>query len=938
MGLGAPGRLAVRSALTLVLLLLFAPVLRQGVNLAHAAGAVLSVSPTSNLPHGVEAITGRGFDPLTTVTVSVTTSAGSSVAGTLTSDVAGSLNGLVTLPFTLDSGVPNQISAVEGSNGPTASSAVTGISVIPSIGNGQQVSAHLGDVVSLHAIGYAPHDPLTITVNGAAVVLPPNAPPYITGDTGTLDCSIVVPISALPGQGTIVVAGQATGQGQQDSSSVPINVAGAQNLVVTPNPVRAGANVKIAAGGFGPYEQVGLSFGYHDAVSNGATVSASTAMTSAAGTLDTVFPIPVSAGAGTQAVLTARGQSTGLSLGQTVTVLGQPGVVTVPSGAKPGNAIGVAGTGFQPGERVFLSTVLFSTPSAGLVIDPSGSFSSTFTIKGMLAPGVYNIGASGINGDQATARFVISPSAKPHIVVRPALVSPGDSLHVQGSSFLASERVTLSINAVPLTPQDGPITASAAGVFNSTVRVPKLRASGTYVMTAQGMLSGEKVTAQVHVQQAPVSTVYFAEGYTGGGPATRFGESLDVLNTNPITALGKIAYYFANGITQSVSITVPAHARLTEDVGQDVGQNQVVSALVQFDRSVTTTRTITRTTVSGSPLATSISSGEAGLSQYWYFSEGYTGASFQEYLALFNPGDVAAQVMIQTFGASGTSPTAPISRVVPAHTRVTVNMRAIEPNRSFGMLVQSDQGIAAERVLYWGTGSGSSKFSTSVSQGARGPAAVWTFPYVSTSKGDQSFLSLTDPTTVAAHVQLSVYGNNGTQSAPASITVDPGSRLTVALPSKTASANSAVSIVANSDVPIVVEQAQYFGGSPNTGSHSGSIITGPLKAAAGWNFTVSNTDRLTTGDWYVLNTGTKAAQLKATTYDSSGATVTYVRNAPAGRVTKLDLGNSNSAQGVMSTVWSSSAPISILAVLHTADGMESAVVTGDDPGNAGYAG
>jgi hypothetical protein len=291
--------------------------------------------------------------------------------------------------------------------------------------------------------------------------------------------------------------------------------------------------------------------------------------------------------------------------------------------------------------------------------------------------------------------------------------------------------------------------------------------------------------------------------------------------------------------------------------------------------------------------------------------------------------------MVQTFGASGTSPTAPISRTVPPHTRITVNMRAIEPNRSFGMLVQSDQGIAAERVLYWGAGAGSSKFGTAVNQGARGPAAVWTFPYVSTTKGDQAYLSFTDPTTVAAHVQFSVIGSHGALAAPAPITVDPGSRLTVALPPRSASGNGAVSIIANSDVPIVVEQAQYFGGSPNSGTHSGSIITGPQKAAAEWYFTVSSTDRFTSCDWYVLNTGTKTATLKATTYDSSGTTITYARSAPAGRLTKLNLGNTNAVQGSTSTVWNSGVPLSIVAVLHSADGLDMTVVTGDAAGSGG---
>jgi hypothetical protein len=251
------------------------------------------------------------------------------------------------------------------------------------------------------------------------------------------------------------------------------------------------------------------------------------------------------------------------------------------------------------------------------------------------------------------------------------------------------------------------------------------------------------------------------------------------------------------------------------------------------------------------------------------------------------------------------------------------------------MLVQSDQSIAAERVLYWGTGAGSSKFGTSVSGGVRGPAAVWRFPYASTSNGDQVFLTLTDPTTVAAHVQFSVVGSHGALPALAPVSVDPGSRLTVALPPRTGSGNGAVSIIANSDVPIVAEQAQYFGGSPNVGNHSGSIVTGTLNPASEWYFTVSSTDRFTSTDWYVLNTSTKTAQLKASTYDSSGAIATYGRSAPPGRLTKLALGSFSGAQGGMSTAWNSGVPVTIVAILHSADAIESVIVTGDAVGSAG---
>src|SRR5208283_878252 len=87
--------------------------------------------------------------------------------------------------------------------------------------------------------------------------------------------------------------------------------------------------------------------------------------------------------------------------------------------------------------------------------------------------------------------------------------------------------------------------------------------------------------------------------------------------------------------------------------------------------------------------------------------------------------------------------------------------------------------VAAERVLYWGDGSGSAKYGASVSSGVLGPAATWTFPYVSTVNNDQAFLSFTDPSSVAAHVQFTLTGDVHGVATPPDLTVQPDTRATI---------------------------------------------------------------------------------------------------------------------------------------------------------------
>lgn len=442
---------------------------------------------------------------------------------------------------------------------------------------------------------------------------------------------------------------------------------------------------------------------------------------------------------------------------------------------------------------------------------------------------------------------------------------------------------------------------------------------------------GSKIHTSPRANQPQyASQIYFAEGYTGQGPAVNFGEQLSILNTNSLTATGQIEYFLANtSITATnpitVPIMVPAHAQLIEDVGRDVGSNQMVSALVEADQTVSATRTISRTTVAGVALGSSISEAEDGLAQFWYFSEGYTGASFQEYLALFNPGNSPAAVTIEAVGVAGAQVLAPLSASVAAHGRVTVNIRAAVPGRSLGLSVQSDQPIAAERVLYWGAGAGSSKFGTSVNAGIRGPAAQWTFPYVSTAGADQAYLSFINPTTVAAHVQLLAYGATALQPMPSVVTVTPGIRTTVALPASA----GAMAVVASSDVPVIAEEGQYFGGSPNIGLHMGSVLAGVPQPASQWAFPAVGGSRFNTQNWYVLNRTSGTADLAATVYPAqAGLPVVLHFHAPPGVLTVLSTDSAHLPHAGTAVSWVSTAPVVIARVFHGAGSTVGAVVAG----------
>jgi hypothetical protein len=268
---------------------------------------------------------------------------------------------------------------------------------------------------------------------------------------------------------------------------------------------------------------------------------------------------------------------------------------------------------------------------------------------------------------------------------------------------------------------------------------------------------------------------------------------------------------------------------------------------------------------------------------------------------------------------------------------VTINLRALLPNRSLGLLVQADQAIAVERVLYWGDGLGSGKYGSAVSAGVSGPAALWSFPFSSTSNGDQVFLSFTNPTTVEAHVRISLYGATGqiSETTPITATIEPSARATIALPAQPRGQNAALGVVLTSDVPVVSEEAQYFGGSPNVGNHTGSVLPGMAQPGMHWVFPGFNSANFAAEQWYVLNTGASEARLTATLYNAAGSPLVVQFKAGPNRLTSITLQNLHDLQSGASSSWSSSVPVSIVQVLHSSAASQGAVVAGilqDKPG------
>ena len=221
----------------------------------------------------------------------------------------------------------------------------------------------------------------------------------------------------------------------------------------------------------------------------------------------------------------------------------------------------------------------------------------------------------------------------------------------------------------------------------------------------------------------------FAEGYTGlaatNGRAT-FTEVLSAVNpwnqTVPLTFT-----YLVVGRKAPIVVThvLAPMAAMRELVNSDIGSNKEVSAVVSSARRLIVSRTILRQSLTGGHLDGSTTPGAGTPSTSWYFAEGYTGQSFQEYLLLFNPSAATAAVTIVLAPQAPSTKGARVAtQYVQPLSRATVNIGTLNrggPAQGVGMIVTSTVALVAERVEYYGAGSGSGKFGTIVALGSRAP-------------------------------------------------------------------------------------------------------------------------------------------------------------------------------------------------------------------------
>ncbi len=213
--------------------------------------------------------------------------------------------------------------------------------------------------------------------------------------------------------------------------------------------------------------------------------------------------------------------------------------------------------------------------------------------------------------------------------------------------------------------------------------------------------------------------------------------------------------------------------------------------------------------------------GATALSNEYYFAEGTTRAGFEEWLTIQNPQASAITVNAAYQLGHGQGANVFKQYSVAAHSRVTLFVPTeVGLDKDVSVHLSSGSAFLAERPLYFDyTGFGADWTGGTCVIGAASPRATWFFAEGCTLPGFQEYLTLQNPGSQNAVVQISYLTQNGPLPSR-SLTVPAGSRVTVPV---NADAGSGYQLSCRLQVTngpgIIAERPMYFNYGGWTGGH-----------------------------------------------------------------------------------------------------------------------
>jgi len=355
-----------------------------------------------------------------------------------------------------------------------------------------------------------------------------------------------------------------------------------------------------------------------------------------------------------------------------------------------------------------------------------------------------------------------------------------------------------------------------------------------------------EIAAGTHPRGTAAFTRQLAEG-----AASAFFET-DLLLMNPSVQPAHIVLRFLkdNATTVNWPMTIAPRRRLTVNAGQLAAiNNSSFATIVESDQEVVVERTMKWDRNNyGAHTEKAID----GPASNWFFAEGSQGF-FLTFVLLTNPNPVPNRARVRFLRETG-GPVEQEFALAPLSRR-TIDCGSIPAivNRSFGIEVTFlDAPGAAERAMYFGVPPDQVFKAGHESAGATAPATEWFLAEGATGSFFETFVLIANPNSAAADITMTYVTDTG-QTVIRNKSVPANARLTVNIEAEGSAtlANAAVATRVDSNIPVVVERAQYWPNAPSQWYEAHNAF-GVTAAATRWGLAEGQTGRFESANSYIL--------------------------------------------------------------------------------------
>lgn len=453
----------------------------------------------------------------------------------------------------------------------------------------------------------------------------------------------------------------------------------------------------------------------------------------------------------------------------------------------------------------------------------------------LLVAAVIAAGATGLAGPPAgLARAAAAPNAL--ITAVPTTINRGGLVIVSGANFAPKETITLFFYAVPSVVITA--TADANGLLPPTgVTVPFSISAGPHHLDAHGTTS--KRTAEI-VLTILNSTPTITLGVTSVKPGESVTLSGKGFNTRERITLA------LNGAALE---TTPAV--ITTENGAFQATFAVPSRLLDGANTVSAVGNASRVTAVA-PLT-----GSLPIAAQFYFAGGLNTSTEHSFVDLLNAHGEPADVTLTFYFDNGATGDKHVT--VAPHTRTTVSVADYNyPVGTFGLALRANRTVSAQITITRDGKDGDSLL------GNTGLGTRWYLAEGYTGLTFHETVSILNPSATPASVQLQILSLGGGAARTVTVTAPPHANLVTDINALTP--GHSVSIVATSDIPVVVERTLTFS---NQG-YGLTMSAGSNTPATSWIFAEGTTANHFQTFLTILNPNTVPTQVTASFYGQSG--------------------------------------------------------------------